>query len=131
MKESLVFALSLTMFPACTTHSQTLRPESEIYDGFEARDLSDIWNTSKFEPGAVVIQSEMVRAGKSAAKITIRQGDRYDAADPSTKENERDERPNRCRCISMNYRKGALNEELSRARQAELIDEIEWGQGLF
>jgi hypothetical protein len=93
MKESLVFALSLTMFPACTTHSQTLRPESEIYDGFEARDLSDIWNTSKFEPGAVVIQSEMVRAGKSAAKITIRQGDRYDAADPSTgtKENERDE----------------------------------------
>src|SRR5438105_9532311 len=91
--KQIAFAVSFALFIASGAHSQTLTPESEIYDGFEAKDLSTIWSTSKFEPGAVVMQSDVVRAGKSAVKITIHQGDRYDAADPGTgtKENERDE----------------------------------------
>ena len=86
-------AVSCALLFGVGAHSQTLTPESEIYDGFETKDLSGIWSTSRFEPGTVVMQSEVVRAGKSAVKITIHQGDRYDAADPGTgtKENERDE----------------------------------------
>src|SRR5438034_11495911 len=91
--KQIAFAVCLALVLALSAHSQTLTPESETYDGFETKVLSGIWSTSKFEPGAVVMQSDVVRAGKSSVKITIRQGDRYDAADPGTgtKENERDE----------------------------------------
>jgi hypothetical protein len=77
--------------PPATTQSG---PANEgIYDGFESDELSGVWDRRKFEPGAVVIQSEVVRAGRCAAKITIRQGDRFDPAraDGSSIDNERDE----------------------------------------
>jgi hypothetical protein len=46
-----------------------------VYDGFEKPALSAYWQTKKFLPGAVQIQSSVVRAGKSAARITLRSGD--------------------------------------------------------
>ena len=46
-----------------------------VYDGFETGTLSNIWRRTKFVPGAVEIQSKIVRSGKSAAKITVHQGD--------------------------------------------------------
>ena len=54
-----------------------------VYDGFESPTLGDLWTTEKFEPGAVVMQSAVVRAGKSAARITVHQGDRYEGTDAS------------------------------------------------
>jgi hypothetical protein len=46
-----------------------------IHDGFELLALSRAWSTERFLPGAVSIQSKIVRAGKSAARITLHQGD--------------------------------------------------------
>ncbi len=46
-----------------------------VYDGFETPDLSGHWETRRFLPGAVQIQSSVVRAGKRAARITLRSGD--------------------------------------------------------
>src|SRR2546426_340115 len=59
-------AVSCALLFGVGAHSQTLTPATEIYDGFETKDLSNIWSTSKFEPGTVVMQSKVVRAGKSA-----------------------------------------------------------------
>src|ERR1017187_1717087 len=35
--------------------------DGSVYDGFEAPTLSDIWETGRFVPGAVTIQSQIVR----------------------------------------------------------------------
>jgi hypothetical protein len=46
-----------------------------VHDGFEGPGLSGYWETGKFLPGAVQIQSSVVRAGRGAARITLRPGD--------------------------------------------------------
>jgi len=46
-----------------------------VYDGFETPALSGHWQTSKFLPGAVQMQSSAVRAGGGAAEIILRPGD--------------------------------------------------------
>lgn len=63
----------------------------EIYDGFEENSLSNIWKQTKFEPGAIKIQSNIVRKGKNAVGITIRKGDKVEYGDGSYKTSERDE----------------------------------------
>jgi hypothetical protein len=50
----------------------------DIYDGFESKRLSAIWSDWRFLPGALEIQSEVVKHGKSACKITLRPGDQMD-----------------------------------------------------
>ena len=64
--------------------------KQEIYDGFEKKTLSDIWSKKKFEPKAVEIQSDIVRKGKSAVKITIHKGDKAEKS-PGSKTSERAE----------------------------------------
>jgi hypothetical protein len=65
----------------------------EVYDGFEGKVLNEIWSSEKLENKAVEMQSEVVRSGQSAARITIRQGDRFEKADTPGVDNdtERDE----------------------------------------
>jgi Polysaccharide lyase len=46
-----------------------------VYDGFEKSSLGGYWETRRFVPGAVEIQSSVVRAGRGAARITLRAGD--------------------------------------------------------
>jgi hypothetical protein len=46
-----------------------------VYDGFESPSLSKLWRSDRFAPGAVQQQRTIVRAGKSAAQITLRPGD--------------------------------------------------------
>ncbi len=46
-----------------------------VYDGFETSTLGNLWMTIRFAPGAVVMQSKIVRAGKSAAEITLHTGE--------------------------------------------------------
>lgn len=77
--------------PAPASSLKTAATSQEIYDGFEAKSLSDVWLTTKVEKDAVVLQSEIVRSGSGAAKITLRQGDRREAASAGSLENERDE----------------------------------------
>jgi len=63
----------------------------ELYDGFEGKELSEIWGHAKFEEGAVKIQSEIVRKGKSAVQIVIQKGDRIEQGSANSKTSERDE----------------------------------------
>lgn len=50
-----------------------------MYDGFEARTLSRIWDIGRLERGAVTMQSEIVRAGHGAAKVVVHSRDKFEA----------------------------------------------------
>lgn len=50
----------------------------DIYDGFESEEVSPIWSDWRYLPGAVEIQSEIVKEGKSACKITLHPGDQME-----------------------------------------------------
>jgi hypothetical protein len=63
----------------------------DVYDGFESSTLSNLWETSRFSPGAVEIESNLVRAGHSAVKITVRPRDMFEAGKDGSADNERDE----------------------------------------
>ena len=63
-----------------------------VYDGFESSRLSWMrWSSWRFVKGAVVAEQSMVRAGHSALAITVRNGDRYEAASDTGAATERDE----------------------------------------
>jgi hypothetical protein len=63
-----------------------------VYDGFESPYLSHLrWSTGRFEPGAVVSEESVVRSGRRALEITVRSGDRPEAASESGAATERDE----------------------------------------
>ena len=62
-----------------------------VYDGFETPALSRSWETSRLAPGSVVMQSRVVRAGRSAARIVLRPRDTFEAAAPGDVDSERDE----------------------------------------
>jgi hypothetical protein len=62
-----------------------------IYDGFEAPTLSNLWETIRFAPGAVEMQSDVVRAGHGAVKITVRPRDEFEAGQNGDADSERDE----------------------------------------
>jgi hypothetical protein len=51
------------------------RRNGVVFDGFEGPDLSKYRQSKKFLPGAVEIQSSVVRAGSGAARIALRPGD--------------------------------------------------------
>jgi hypothetical protein len=63
-----------------------------VYDGFESSHLSWIrWSRGCFVKGAVVPEQSIVRAGRGALAITVRNGDRYEAASDTGAATERDE----------------------------------------
>jgi hypothetical protein len=66
-------------------------PGIDVYDGFETTDLNKVWDTSRFVPGAVEMQTNIFRAGRGAAKITLRARDTYEAGINGSKDSERDE----------------------------------------
>lgn len=47
----------------------------DVRDGFEAEKLSAAWSDWRFLPGAVELQSDVVRRGRRACKIVLRPGD--------------------------------------------------------
>ena len=63
----------------------------EVYDGFESGTLSTIWDTDRFERGAVTIESDTVRAGHGAARVTVHSGDKFEAGINGKKNTERAE----------------------------------------
>jgi hypothetical protein len=67
------------------------RRKIHVYDGFESSGLSYCWSESRMVPGAFRVQSEFVRAGHSAAEITVRPGDRREPASDDGVASERDE----------------------------------------
>jgi hypothetical protein len=69
-------------------------------DGFESPTLSDLWETSVFVPGAVTIQSDVVRAGHSAVRVDLHPRDKFAAGKDGDPDNERDEVKEAARLIS-------------------------------
>ena len=63
----------------------------DVYDGFETSRLGKIWDTDRFEPGAVTLQSEIVRAGHGAAKVVVRSRDKFEPGVDGDKDSERAE----------------------------------------
>lgn len=63
----------------------------DVYDGFETQKLNGIWDTDRFQRGAVTMQSEIVRAGHSAAKVVVHSRDKFEAGINGNKDSERDE----------------------------------------
>src|SRR5581483_2171803 len=63
-----------------------------VYDGFESSSLSWMhWSRWRFVKGAVVPEEDIVRSGHRALAITVRDGDRYEAASDTGAATERDE----------------------------------------
>jgi hypothetical protein len=69
----------------------TRHREIHVYDGFESSALSSDWMEWRMERGAFRVQSQVVRAGRSAAEITVHSGDRREAASDDGNATERDE----------------------------------------
>jgi hypothetical protein len=63
----------------------------DVYDGFETASLSKLWSADRFEPGAVEMQTNIVRAGHGAAKITVHARDKFEAGINGNKDSERAE----------------------------------------
>jgi hypothetical protein len=66
-------------------------PMGDVYDGFEGPTLSTIWDTDRFAPGDVVLQSNVVRAGRGAAQITVHARDKFEAGINGDSDSERAE----------------------------------------
>ncbi|MGA1981982.1 MAG: polysaccharide lyase [Acidobacteriaceae bacterium] len=83
---------SLFLLSLCV-HAQTAPTPapSDIYDGFEAPTLSDIWETTTSVPGAINIQSQIVRAGHSAVRVDLHSHDKFAQGHDGDLDTERDE----------------------------------------
>jgi len=66
-------------------------PLLDVYDGFETSTLSQVWDTDRFVPGAVEMQTNIFRAGHGAAKITVRSNDKFEAGINGNSDSERAE----------------------------------------
>jgi hypothetical protein len=71
--------------------SNTTAPSIDIYDSFETSRLSQVWDTSRFVPGAVQMQTNFVRVGRGAAKVTVRANDKIEAGINGNSDSERAE----------------------------------------
>jgi len=81
-------ALSALLLAACSAGQDASAP---VYDGFESPTLSRLWATDRFAPGAVAMQSAIVRAGHGAARITLHTGDVFEPGIQGSKDTERAE----------------------------------------
>lgn len=81
------------LFPLCFATACKHAPPARInvYDGFESPTLGNLWQTGRFAPGAVQMQSAVVRAGHGAVRITLRPRDVFEAGTGGDRDSERDE----------------------------------------
>ena len=84
---SLVFCFALR------AHMQAIsqKPALPAYDGFEGSSLSNLWETDRFAPGAVVLQSKIVNSGRQALAITVHSRDVFEAGRHGSADSERAE----------------------------------------
>jgi hypothetical protein len=95
-KLNFIFSLvvGFSLLSTGVAHAQATRasaPVIDVYDGFETAGLSKVWDTDRFESGAVQMQTNVFRAGHGAAKITVRPRDKFEAGIKGSKDSERDE----------------------------------------
>jgi len=85
--------IGILLLSAGMSHAQITNVPTriDVYDGFETPELSKFWSTDKFEPGAVTSETNIVRVGQRAVKITVRANDRFEAGQNGDSDSERDE----------------------------------------
>ena len=93
---NLIFGLvvGLSLSATVVAQAQTTKasaPAVDVYDGFETARLSKVWDTDRFAPGAVTMQTNIVRAGHGSARIVLRSRDTFEAGIKGSKDSERDE----------------------------------------
>jgi hypothetical protein len=62
-----------------------------VYDGFETPALSKLWETSRFVPGAVEMQTSIFRLGHGAVKVSVHTNDKFEAGINGNSDSERAE----------------------------------------
>lgn len=72
------------------SRAQTVASES-VYDGFESPTLSDLWDTSLSVPGAITLESTIVRAGHGAVRVDLHSHDHFRLGKDGDPDTERDE----------------------------------------
>jgi hypothetical protein len=70
--------------------AQTVAP-MDIYDGFESPTLSDLWDTSLTVPGAITLESTIVRSGHGAIRVDLHSHDKFGLGKDGDPDTERDE----------------------------------------
>jgi hypothetical protein len=90
-KVAAAFVVSLALSAAFFYHRFARVSNIDVHDGFETGELSAIWATDRFEPGAVTMQSQFVRAGKRAAKVVLYSRNKFEAGVQGDKDSERAE----------------------------------------
>src|ERR1700729_2139810 len=85
--------ITLTLLAVCLValFLITRHREIHVYDGFESSGLGPLWSQSRMVPGSFRVQSNVVRAGRSAGEITVHSGDRREEASDDGTASERDE----------------------------------------
>jgi hypothetical protein len=68
-----------------------IAPKVDIHDSFEGRSLSNLWEAIRFVPGSIEMQSNVVRFGHGAVKITLKPGDMFESGANGDADSERDE----------------------------------------
>lgn len=93
-------ATGLTVSFAYQEFKNRLVPFVDVYDGFETANLGSLWETDKFEPGAVTMQSEIVRAGHGAIKVVLHSRDKFEPGVDGDLDSERAELTEAARLVS-------------------------------
>src|SRR3974377_431502 len=83
----LVFAAAL-VFVLSAAKTKSI-DHIDVHDGFETTRLSKLWETSRFAPGAVTMQTNVVKAGQRAAQIVVHSRDMFEAGMGGDKDSER------------------------------------------
>ena len=86
--------LLLLFFATLPALAQTLPAPGapiDVYDGFNGPKLSPLWETSRIVPGALTLQSALVRAGHGAVQLTLHANDKFEAGISGDQDSERDE----------------------------------------
>lgn len=85
--------IGLLFLSAGISHAQNTNapPRIDVYDDFETPELSKFWSREVFKPGAVTSETDIVRAGQRAVKITVRANDKFEAGQNGDSDSERDE----------------------------------------
>jgi hypothetical protein len=79
--------LPLALLTACRKPD----PPINVYDGFDKPSLSKLWETDRFVPSALEMQSAIVRAGHGAVKLSVHSNDKFEAGINGNADSERDE----------------------------------------
>ena len=94
---STLVAMALFAAPCCfiaqapAQASLETTAQIDAYDGFEQPDLSPLWETSRFEPGAVQSETSIVRGGRRALAVTVHSRDEFEAGLHGSSDSERAE----------------------------------------